>query len=100
MVVEFRRVSQDGADQGKGKGTPLKLFADTLITAIGQKVDAGSFKGVDTHADGRIRVDPVTGATSVEGIFAGGDGVTGPGWAIDAIAAGKRGAEAIHRYLS
>jgi NADPH-dependent glutamate synthase beta subunit-like oxidoreductase len=36
----------------------------------------------------------------MKGVFAGGDVVTGPGWAIDAIAAGKNGAEAIGRYLS
>jgi NADPH-dependent glutamate synthase beta subunit-like oxidoreductase len=36
----------------------------------------------------------------MKGVFAGGDMVTGPGWAIDAIAAGKRGAEAIHQFLS
>jgi len=36
----------------------------------------------------------------MKGVFAGGDAVTGPGWAIDAIAAGKKGAESIYRYLS
>jgi NADPH-dependent glutamate synthase beta subunit-like oxidoreductase len=36
----------------------------------------------------------------MKGVFAGGDVVTGPGWAIDAIAAGKKGAESIHCYLS
>jgi NADPH-dependent glutamate synthase beta subunit-like oxidoreductase len=36
----------------------------------------------------------------MEGVFAGGDAVTGPGWAIDAIAAGKKGAKSIDQYLS
>jgi formate dehydrogenase major subunit len=36
----------------------------------------------------------------MKGVFAGGDVVTGPGWAIDAIAAGKKGAEAIAHYLA
>jgi glutamate synthase (NADPH/NADH) small chain len=45
-------------------------------------------------------VDPETGETSIKGVFAGGDVVTGPGWAIDAIAAGKKGAKLIHQYLS
>jgi glutamate synthase (NADPH/NADH) small chain len=36
----------------------------------------------------------------MKGVFAGGDAVTGAGWAIDAIAAGKKGAKSIDRYLS
>jgi formate dehydrogenase major subunit len=36
----------------------------------------------------------------MKGVFAGGDVVTGPGWAIDAIAAGKKGAQSINEYLS
>jgi NADPH-dependent glutamate synthase beta subunit-like oxidoreductase len=52
------------------------------------------------NRDGTVRADPETGETSIKGLFAGGDVVTGPGWAIDAIAAGKKGAESIHRYLT
>jgi len=52
------------------------------------------------NEDGTVRVDPQNGATSAKGIFAGGDVVTGPGWAIDAIQAGKKAAESIHGYLS
>lgn len=57
-------------------------------------------KGFETHPDGTIWVDPEKGETSVKDVFAGGDVVTGPGWAIDAIAAGKKGAESIRRRLS
>jgi len=46
-----------------------------------------------------VKIDPETGATSLKGVFAGGDVVTGPGWAIDAIAAGK-GSEIDPQYLS
>ncbi len=87
--VDFRR-----------RDRTFRILADTVLTAIGQKVDKDSSKGFDTLPDGRIRIDPGTGATSMKGVFAGGDVVTGPAWAIDAIAAGKRGAESIHRYLS
>jgi glutamate synthase (NADPH/NADH) small chain len=55
---------------------------------------------LDVNRDGTVRVDPRTGETSIKGVFAGGDVVTGAGWAIDAIAAGKKGAEAIGRFLS
>ena len=82
------------------EGSRFRLLTDTIIVAIGQKVDPRGLKGFDTNKDGTIRVDPETGETSVRGVFAGGDMVTGPGWAIDAIASGKKAAESIHRYLS
>jgi NADPH-dependent glutamate synthase beta subunit-like oxidoreductase len=82
------------------EGSNFKVYADNIIAAIGQRVDRSGSKGFDTHPDGTIRVDPETGETSMKGVFAGGDVVTGPGWAIDAISAGKKGAKAIHQYLS
>jgi len=82
------------------QGSTFRVAADTLIAAIGQRPDRRALNGLDLNPDGTVRVDPQTGATSVKGIFAGGDVVTGPGWAIDAIQAGKRAAEGIRRYLS
>ena len=82
------------------QGSNFKVEAETIISAIGQRVDQKPLKGLERNPDGTIHVDPETGETSMKGVFAGGDMVTGPGWAIDAIAAGKRGAEAMARYLS
>jgi formate dehydrogenase major subunit len=82
------------------EGSAHRVAAETIIAAIGQGVDRKPLKGLDANRDGTVRVDPKTGETSMKGVFAGGDVVTGPGWAIDAIAAGKNGAEAIGRYLS
>ncbi len=82
------------------EGSTYRVVSDTLIAAIGQRVDRKPLKGLEVNRDGTVRVDPKTGETSMKGVFAGGDVVTGPGWAIDAIAAGKKGAEAIARYLS
>jgi NADPH-dependent glutamate synthase beta subunit-like oxidoreductase len=82
------------------EGSNFRFHADTIIAAIGQRVDRNASKGFETLPDGTIRVDPETGETSMKGVFAGGDVVTGPGWAIDAIAAGKKGAQSIYRYLS
>ncbi|HOE17653.1 MAG TPA: FAD-dependent oxidoreductase [Syntrophorhabdaceae bacterium] len=83
--------------------TATKRFrADTVILAIGQGIDAGflaDIQGIERYPDGRIRTDPVTLQTSVEGIFAGGDAATGPKTAIDAVAQGKEAAESIRRYL-
>jgi NADH-quinone oxidoreductase subunit F len=82
------------------EGSEFKVKADTIISAVGQKVDPRGLKGLGANRDGTIRVDPETGATRMRGLFAGGDMVTGPGWAIDAIASGKKAAESIHHYLS
>ncbi|MDI7250920.1 MAG: 4Fe-4S ferredoxin, partial [Bacillota bacterium] len=48
---------------------------------------------------GTLVVDPVTLATNLPGVFAGGDAVTGPATVIEAMAAGKEAAESIHRFL-
>jgi formate dehydrogenase major subunit len=92
-------------ERGRRKPIPIegsmhRVAAETVIAAIGQRVDRRPLKGLDLNRDGTVRVDPKTGETNMKGVFAGGDAVTGPGWAIDAIAAGKKGAEAISRYLS
>jgi NADH-quinone oxidoreductase subunit F len=76
--------------------------ADTVIAAVGQAPDL-SFLPVDSELE-RTRwetlvVDSNSLATNVSGIFAGGDFVTGPAMIIDAVAAGRRGAIAIDKYL-
>ncbi len=82
------------------EGSNFKVEVDTIISAIGQRVDRKMARELDANQDGTVRVDPDTNETSMKGVFAGGDVVTGPGWAIDAIAAGKKGAVSIDRYLS
>jgi NADH-quinone oxidoreductase subunit F len=93
--VEFVRVGSGVVDRPS-----FRLYGDAIVTAIGQRVDRRALGGFDLNEDGTVRVDPETGETSIQGVFSGGDVVTGPGWAIDAIAAGKKGAISIHRYLS
>lgn len=77
------------------------LSADQIIVAIGQAVSADLLQhcGVGT-ARGCFTADPVTLETSVPGIFAGGENATGPGSVIQAVAAGKRAAESIGRFLT
>ncbi len=82
------------------EGSGFRVKADRIISAIGQRVDSSALRGLALREDGTLAVHPDTGAANVEGVFAGGDVVTGPGWAIDAIAAGKRGAVSIDQYLS
>ena len=74
------------------------LPADTVIVTIGQGVDSPGL-GVATGPGGRIVAGKDTLATSVAGIFAGGDAVLGPASMVDAMAQGHRAAEAIDAYL-
>ena len=82
-------------------GSEFKTPVDTVIAALGQVTQVDFLKniGVSTSKNGLVVMDPNTGATNVEGIFAGGDVVTGPAFVIDAIAAGKRAAASINLYL-
>ncbi|MFH1350159.1 MAG: FAD-dependent oxidoreductase [Pseudomonadota bacterium] len=76
--------------------------ADTLIISIGQAPDI-SFLSKDSQLEralwGSLRVDENSLSTNISGIFAGGDFTTGPSTVIKAIAAGRRAALAIDRYL-
>ncbi len=79
-------------------GTEFSLAADAVIEAIGQGV-LYKFPSLDLAGRGLIGVDPDTLQTSVEGVFAGGDIISGGGTAVRAVADGKRAAESIIAYL-
>ncbi|MFH0941960.1 MAG: FAD-dependent oxidoreductase, partial [Chloroflexota bacterium] len=81
----------------------LRLDCDTVIIAIGQTTDATlrpPEAGVKYNRGGFIQVEPLTLATEEAGVFAGGDGVTGPKSAVEAIAQGHEAAISIMRYLN
>jgi len=83
-------------------GSEFFVPADSVIAAVGQAPDL-SFVPPDSAFE-RTRwetlvVDNNTLSTNVSGVFAGGDFVAGPGMVIDAIAAGRRAAIAIDKYL-
>ncbi len=74
--------------------------ADTVIIAVGQAADADFLAAaLSFPASGPLAVDPETLATSIPGVFAGGDLTTGPKSAVEAFAAGRRAAFAIDSYL-
>jgi glutamate synthase (NADPH/NADH) small chain len=77
--------------------------ADTVILALGYWPDpliGETTPDLETHKWGLIVADPETGATSREGVYAGGDGVTGPDLVVTAMIAGRKAAAAINEYLS
>ncbi len=82
-------------------GTEFTMDFDTLIVTIGDvpDVDFISSMGIEVTPQGTIRYDKETLCTSRPGVFAGGDVVTGPNTVVQAIAAGKRAAMMIDRYL-
>ncbi len=83
------------------EGSQFTMDVDTVITALGQMTQTAFVKGVGVSIgkDETIKIDEATGSTGETGVFAGGDVVTGPAYVVDAIAAGKRAARSINRYL-
>jgi heterodisulfide reductase subunit A-like polyferredoxin len=82
------------------EGPARTIEADTIVVAIGQKPEAAAFEELDKDPAETIRVDGFTLKTNIDGVFAGGDVVSGPSDVIGAIAAGKEAAISIERYLS
>lgn len=83
-------------------GSVFGVEADMIISAIGNFPDLSFLgDGSEIKADrkGLISVDDMTLETNVRGIFAGGDVVTGPKTVIDAMAAGRKAATSIDRFL-
>lgn len=74
---------------------------DTVIAAIGQKIDLGGIaaEGLALTEKGTVMAKELTYQTNVPDIFAGGDVQTGPKFVIDAIAAGREAAISMHRYM-
>jgi len=85
------------------KGTEKVIEVDNVINAIGQFPVTDFLKedGVNLTKWNTIEVaNEATGETNIQGVFAGGDGVTGASIAVEAIGAGRRAARSIHCYLS
>lgn len=76
--------------------------ADTVLLSIGQSIEWGALlegSQVQTRANRTAIADRATAQSDEKDIFIGGDALTGPRFAIEAIAAGKEAAISIHRYV-
>jgi NADH-quinone oxidoreductase subunit F len=80
------------------EGSFIEIPAAHIIRAIGQKAIIPS-GGPSASKWGTVDVDDFTLATDFHGVFAGGDAVLGPATAVEAIAHGRKAAEAIERHL-
>jgi len=106
--IKYLRMKLGEPDEsGRRRPVPIKdserfLEADNIISAVGQRPEISKIR-----ANSQLKitnwqtfsVDPQTMQTNIPGIFAGGDAVTGPATAIEAIAAGKKAAFLIAKYL-
>jgi homotetrameric NADPH-dependent glutamate synthase len=83
-------------------GSEFEMDVDTVICALGTQANpviAQTTPGLATNTWGYIVIDEKTGATSIPGVFAGGDIVTGSATVILAMGAGRTAAQSILRYL-
>lgn len=78
------------------------INTNNVLISVGQGIDWGSIledSKIELNPNKTIKADPVTFQTNESDVFAGGDVLTGPKFAIDAIAMGKEAAISIHRYV-
>ena len=105
LSVKCIRMTLGAVDEsGRPRPVPLEgseftLDVDSVIMAIGQSVESSAAPGYEVDRRGRVRADKRTLQTSRPGVFAAGDVVTGPATVIEAIAAGRRAAISVDRYL-
>ena len=86
----------------RSKGSNFTIAADMIITAIGEVPDLSFLpegKKLRITKAGTLEMDPLSLATNIPGLFAGGDVAHGPATAVEAISAGKRAAASIDCYL-
>lgn len=100
-LMELGEADEKGRRKAVGTGKYELIEVDSVISAIGQKVELGGIapEGMTFNKNGTVIADPVTLQTAQSDIFVGGDALTGPKFAIDAIAAGREAAESLHRYV-
>jgi glutamate synthase (NADPH/NADH) small chain len=109
-VVQMECIRMElGAPDSSGRPRPIPIEGseyimevDTVVLAIGYWPDpliSETTPGLEAHRWGRLVADEETGATSRQGVFAGGDTVHGPDLVITAVAAGMRAARAMDEVL-
>ena len=105
VELEFVRTELGAADDsGRPRPMPINgsefsMSFDAVIAAVGQRPEIPRQFGLTIGPNKIIEVNHNTLATSKAGVFAGGDAITGPASIIEAIAAGRKAAIAMDRYL-
>ncbi len=101
-LMELGEPDEKGRRAPLGTGKFETIEVDSVLAAVGQSIDWGTLDigALKTGKKGNAIADPVTYQTEQDDIFVGGDVYTGPKFAIDAIAAGREGAESLHRFVN
>ena len=101
-LMELGEPDEKGRRAPVGTGKFETIEVDSVLAAVGQSIDWGNLDigALKTGKKGNAIADPVTYQTEQDDIFVGGDVYTGPKFAIDAIAAGREGAESLHRFVN
>ena len=97
--MELGEADARGRRKAVGTGKFETVPVTAVLSAIGQKIDLSGIADFKTDKGGNVVVSLPSYQTSVADVFAGGDVVTGPKFAIDAIAAGKEASISIHRFV-
>ena len=100
-IMELGEPDEKGRRKPVGTGKFETIEVETVIGAIGQRIDWGSLDvgKLQVGKKGNAEADELTYQTAEPDIFVGGDCYTGPSFAINAIAAGKEAAISLHRYV-
>ena len=100
-LMELGEPDEKGRRKPVGTGKFETIEVNSVLSAIGQVIDWGKLDvgALETGKKGNAIADSVTYQTAQDDIFVGGDVYTGPKFAIDAIAAGREGAESLHRFV-
>ena len=100
-IMELGEPDEKGRRAPVGTGKFETIEVDSVLAAVGQTIDWGRLDvgELKTGKKGNALADAVTYQSEQKDIFVGGDVYTGPKFAIDAIAAGREGAESLHRFV-
>jgi rubrerythrin len=101
--MELGEPDERGRRKPVGTGEQFEVACDTVIVALGTNpnpIVTRNTKGLELDSRGYVAADPVSQATNLPGVFAGGDIVTGGATVILAMGAGRRAASAILQYLT
>ena len=105
--VEFKKCTSTIDEKGRfnpkyDENNTIIIDTDNVLLSICQAIDFGNLiveSKIELNPNNTIKADAFTYQTGEPDVFTGGDVLTGPRFAIDAIAAGKQGAISIHRYV-
>jgi len=106
IIVEFQEMELGEPDEsGRRRPVPIEgktfeMEVDRMFTAIGEQADLDGIFNEEHLQWNLVKTGSPFGDTAIEGVFAGGDVVTGAASVVEAISAGRKAAEKIDRFIN